>query len=173
MQWRWTEVLEDIGWVIIEIGEQVLDENLHIECLLSPLGEGGRHVFDVASNTRWDKRGGTCRYDSLSGCAIAFGLCSDLLIGIKQCLVFAPNEKRGLNMMVTSVLRTAGLGKGMEATGTAKLSVDCFKTKSRSVALHALWPTTTTLPSKKYWLILNGSYWKLIEYRASLLQWAK
>jgi hypothetical protein len=93
---RWTKVQEDIGRVIIEIGEQLLDENLHIECLLSSLGEGGRHALDVASDTRWDKRGGTHQYNSLSGCALAFGLRSNLLIGIKPMSSVCIKCKKGI-----------------------------------------------------------------------------
>ena len=38
---KWTEVQETIGKVIIDIGKEVLDENLHIECELSPVGQDG------------------------------------------------------------------------------------------------------------------------------------
>jgi hypothetical protein len=72
MQRRWTEVQELLGQAIIRVGEEVLDENLHIECKLSPVGLDGRHALDVASDTRWDKRGSSRRYDSVSGCSVAF-----------------------------------------------------------------------------------------------------
>jgi hypothetical protein len=74
MQRRWTEVQEYLAKPIIQVGLEILEENLHIECELSPLGGGGRHALDMGSDTRWDKRGSTCHYDSLSGCAVAFGL---------------------------------------------------------------------------------------------------
>jgi hypothetical protein len=82
MQRRWTEVQELVGKFIIQVGEEVLKENLHIECMLSPVGDDGRHALDIASDTRWDKRGSTRRYDSLSGCAVAFGLRLGLPIDI-------------------------------------------------------------------------------------------
>jgi hypothetical protein len=55
MQRWWTEVQELVGKFIIQVGEEVLKENLHIECLLSPVGDDGRHTLDIASDTRWDK----------------------------------------------------------------------------------------------------------------------
>ena len=36
MKNKWTEVQETIGKVIIDIGKEVLEENLHFECVLSP-----------------------------------------------------------------------------------------------------------------------------------------
>jgi hypothetical protein len=57
MQRRWTDVQEELGVVIIQVGNEVLDQNLHIECMLSPVGNQGRCALDVASDTRWDKRG--------------------------------------------------------------------------------------------------------------------
>jgi hypothetical protein len=59
MKRKWTEVQELIGRVMIDVGNEVLEENLHIECMLSPVGVGGRRALDVASDTRWDKRGST------------------------------------------------------------------------------------------------------------------
>ena len=38
------------------MGEEIFEENLHIACLLSPIGDGGHHALDVTSDTRWDKR---------------------------------------------------------------------------------------------------------------------
>jgi hypothetical protein len=67
MQRRWTEVQELLGQAIIKVGEEVLDEHLHIECQLSPVGTGGRHaLLDVASDTGWDKRGSSRLYDSIN-----------------------------------------------------------------------------------------------------------
>jgi hypothetical protein len=56
---RWTEVQESLTKAIIQIGGKVLDENLHIECMHSPIGKDGHYTLDVTSNTRWDKRGST------------------------------------------------------------------------------------------------------------------
>jgi hypothetical protein len=52
MKQRWTEVQEILTKVIIKIGVEVLEENLHIECVLSPVGAGGRCALNVASDTR-------------------------------------------------------------------------------------------------------------------------
>jgi hypothetical protein len=62
---RWTEIQEVLGRAIMKVGEEVLGENLGIECLLSPVGAEGRYALDVASDTLWDKRGSTRRYDSV------------------------------------------------------------------------------------------------------------
>jgi hypothetical protein len=67
MRKRWTELQETLAKVVIKIGEEVLEENLHIECLLSPLDHEGRYALDIASDTCWDKRGSSRRYDSSSG----------------------------------------------------------------------------------------------------------
>jgi hypothetical protein len=95
MKRKWTEVQELIGKVIIDVGDEVLEENMHIECMLSPVGAGGRRALDVASNTRWDKRGSTRRYDSLSGCLVAFGLRSELPIGIEVMSSICIKCKKG------------------------------------------------------------------------------
>jgi hypothetical protein len=41
MQKRWTEILEPLGKAVIEVGEEVFVENLHIKCVLSLLGKDG------------------------------------------------------------------------------------------------------------------------------------
>jgi hypothetical protein len=74
MKQRWTEVQEILGKVVIQICVEVLEENLHIECLLCLVGAGCCHALDIASDTGWDKRGSSRRYDSFSGCLVAFGL---------------------------------------------------------------------------------------------------
>ena len=50
---RWTEIQEELGKAIIEVGKQVLLENLKIECDLSP-EKDGRKAIAIASDTRWD-----------------------------------------------------------------------------------------------------------------------
>jgi hypothetical protein len=72
MQRRWTEVQELVGKFIIQVGEEVLRESLHMECLVSPVGNDGCHTLDNASDTRWDKRGSTRRCNSLSGCTVVY-----------------------------------------------------------------------------------------------------
>ena len=53
MYMRWTEVQEELGKAIIEVGKQVMLENLKIECNLSP-EKDGRKAIAIASDTRWD-----------------------------------------------------------------------------------------------------------------------
>jgi hypothetical protein len=122
MRKRWTDMQEHLGKVIIAIGCEVLEENLHIECKLSPLGQDGRHALDVASDTRWDKRGSTRRYDSLSGCAVAFGLRSDLPIGIEPMSSACIKCKKGIHHEINVCPKNyEGSAKGMEAAGAAKI----------------------------------------------------
>jgi hypothetical protein len=90
------EVQELVGKFIIQVGEEVLKENLHIECMLSPVGDDGRHTLDIARNTRWDKRGSTRRYDLLSGCAVAFGLRLGLPIDIETMFSVCSKCRRGV-----------------------------------------------------------------------------
>jgi hypothetical protein len=125
---RWTEVQESLAKAIIQIGGEVLDENLHIECMHSPLGQDGRYALDVASDTCWDKRGSTRRYDSLSGCSVAFGLKTNLPIGIEAMSQVCIKCKKGLvhddNVCPKNY---AGSSKGMEATGAARIVSRLFQ----------------------------------------------
>jgi hypothetical protein len=121
MKSKWTEVQDLIGEVMIDVGNEVLEEYLHIECMLSPAGEGGRRALDVASDTRWDKQGSTRRCDSLSGCSVAFGCRSELPIGIEVMSSICIKCKKGHpHDSDVSPKNCAGSAKGMEAAGAAK-----------------------------------------------------
>ena len=127
MKSKWTDVQEKIGKLIIKIGSDVLDENLNIECLLSPLDVDQRHGLDVASDTRWDKRGSTRRYDSLSGCAVAFGLRSNLPIGVEVMSSICIKCSKGhLHTADICSKNYTGSSKGMEAAGAAKIVCRLF-----------------------------------------------
>jgi hypothetical protein len=120
MQRRWTQVQEQLGKAIIQVGLEFFNENLHIECQLSPLGADGRRALDVASDTRWDKKGSTRRYNFLSGCAVAFGLRSYLPLGIEAMSSACIKCKRGIaHDESVCPKHYAGSSKGMEATGAA------------------------------------------------------
>jgi hypothetical protein len=125
---RWIQVQESLAKAIIQIGGEVLDENLHIECMHSPLGQDGRYALDVASDTRWDKRGSTRRYDSLSGCSVAFGLRTNLPIGIEDMSQVCIKFKNGLlHDDDVCPKNYAGSAKGMEATGAARIVSRLFQ----------------------------------------------
>jgi hypothetical protein len=122
MQRRWTDVQEEVGVVIIQVGNEVLEENLHIECMLSPVGNQGRRALDVASDTHWDKRGSTRRYDSLSGCTVTFGLKSNLPIGMEAMSSICIKCKKGLEHNESLCPKNYdGSAKGMEASGAATI----------------------------------------------------
>jgi hypothetical protein len=121
MRARWTEVQESLAKAIIQVGSEVLEENLHIECLLSPAGMDGRYALNVASDTRWDKRGSTRRYDLLSGCSVAFGLRSNLPIGIEAMSSVCIKCTKGIDHYPDVCPKNyTGSAKGMEATDAAK-----------------------------------------------------
>jgi hypothetical protein len=122
MHRRWTDVQEEVGVVIVKVGNEVLEENLHIECMLSPVGNQGRRASDVASDTRWDKRGSTRRYDSLLGYAAAFGLRSNLPIGMEVMSSICIKCKKGVEHDESLCPKNYdGSAKGMEASGAAKI----------------------------------------------------
>jgi hypothetical protein len=115
-------VAEKINKVIIEVGEEVLEENLHIECSLSPKGDDGRSVLDVASDARWDKRGSSRRYDSMSGCSVAFGLRSKLPIGIEVMSSVCLKCAKGIDPDPDVCPKNCtGSSKGMEAAGATRI----------------------------------------------------
>jgi hypothetical protein len=59
------------GKVILEdIGEEVLDKNLHMKMVLSSTNEEGKTIIPVAGHARWDKHGSGRMKDSLSDCLV-------------------------------------------------------------------------------------------------------
>jgi hypothetical protein len=139
MRRRWIEIQETLAKGIIKVGAKVLKENLHIECQLSPLGEGGRYALEVASDTRWDKWGSTCRYDSLSSCSIAFSLRTNLPIGIEPmssaCIKCSKCIEHDADVCSRNY---EGSSKGMEAAGAAKI-VKCCSKMRRTNAMSPTW----------------------------------
>ena len=128
MRNRFTEIQEIVGKAIIKVADEVLDENLAIECALSPVGADGRRALDVASDTRWDKRGSTRRYDSLSGCAVAFGLRCSLPIGIEpMSSVCIKCTKGTLHDADVCPKNYTGSSKGMEAVGAQRIVTRLFQ----------------------------------------------
>ena len=127
MKKQWTAVQELIGKVIIGVGAEVLEENLHIECVLSPIGDGGCRALDIASDTRWDKRGSGRTSNSLSGCSVAFGLRSQLPIGIEAMSSVCIKCTKGTDHDEAICLKNCdGAAKGMEASGAAKIACKLF-----------------------------------------------
>jgi hypothetical protein len=55
MRKRWTEMQEQMGKLILEIAEEVLEENLEIEMDLSPSVEDDKKSLLVAGDACWDK----------------------------------------------------------------------------------------------------------------------
>jgi hypothetical protein len=161
MRARWTEVQESLAQAIIQVGDEVLDENLHIECMHhSPLGDGGRYALDVASDTRWDKRGSTRRYDSLSGCSVTFGLRTNLPIGIESMSQVCIKCTHGvLHDKDICPKNYVGSAKGMEATGAARIVSRLFsKVDDKCYVAHLVTDDDSSVCK-----ILTHSYRELLE----------
>jgi hypothetical protein len=122
---RWTEVQESLAKAIILIGGEVLDENLHLECMHSPIGKVGPYTLVVTSDTRWDKQGTNLDYNPI---------CRSEL---NQCRKFALNVRRAYSTMKTFAQKTMpDLLKEWRQQGRQKLLVDCLQTLKTSVMLR-------------------------------------
>ena len=156
MKNKWTEVQETIGKVIVDIGKEVLDENLHIECELSPVGQDERRALDVASDTRWDKCGSTWRYNSLSGCSVAFGFRSELPIDIECMSSVCIKCTKGIEHKADICPKNYdGSSKGMEASEAAKITCRLFLNPKENCYIANL---VTTDDDTSVFKILTHSY---------------
>jgi hypothetical protein len=61
----------------------------------SSIGIDGRCTLEIASDKRWDKHGSTQLYDASLGCTIAFGLRSNLPLGIEPMSTICIKCKKG------------------------------------------------------------------------------
>jgi hypothetical protein len=171
MKAKWTEAQEMIGNVIINVGEEVLEENLHIECLLSPVGDDGRSALDVASDTRWDKRGSSRKYNSLSGCSTAFGLRSELPIGIEVMSQVCIKCTKGIDHDPDICPKNyTGSAKGMEAAGAARIVCRLFANENDKCYIAHLVTDDDSSVRK----ILTHSYQELIDkLQATIDDWPR
>jgi hypothetical protein len=171
MKNHWSILQETIGKLVIKIGQEVLEENLHIECSLSPMGADGRRALDVASDTRWDKRGSSRKYDSLSGCAVAFGLRSDLPIGIEvmssTCIKCTLGREHEADVCPRNY---AGSAKGMEAAGAAKIVSRLFGNNTDKCFVRKLVTDDDSSVRK----ILTHSFQEMVtDLRMTTAQWPR
>jgi hypothetical protein len=113
MRRRWTKIQQTLAKAIIEIGMEVLKENLHIECKVTPLGNDGHYTLQVASDTRWDKP-----LVRLAGCVVSFGLQANLPIGIELMSSICIKCRQGIEHDADVC---QGLAKGMEAAGASTI----------------------------------------------------
>jgi hypothetical protein len=159
MYMRWTEIQEVLAKAIIKVGKEVLNENLKIECDMSPEKEG-RKALSVASDTRWDKKGSSRRYDSLSGCSVAFGLRSNLPIAIEPmssiCIKCTKKVTHGPEICPKNY---EGSAKGMEATGAARIVARLFENEEVKCFVAMLVTDDDSSVRK----ILTHSYRELID----------
>ena len=124
---RWTAIQDIVGAAIETVGREVLEENLYIECQLSPVGAGGRSALAIASDTRWDKRGSGRKYDSLSGCSVALGLRSQLVLELEPMSSICSSCARGVEHQDNLCPKNYdGSAKGMEACGAARIAERLF-----------------------------------------------
>jgi hypothetical protein len=105
----------------------------------------------VASDALWDKRGFTRRCNSLSGCAVAFGLRTALPLGIEAMSSACTKCARNIDHEPDACSKNCtGSSKGMEAAGAAKIvsrlfadptnecCVDCLATDDDSLVRKSL-----------------------------------
>jgi hypothetical protein len=74
----WKNIAEKLGLLIIELGHEIMEANRMIEKVLSPSVDG-KYALSLCGDTRWDKRGCSRNYSSLSGCAVTVGCRSQLV----------------------------------------------------------------------------------------------
>jgi hypothetical protein len=157
---RWTDYQDTIGKAIIQIGKDVVKENLQIECDLSPVGKDGRKALDVAADTRWDKRGSGRKYDSLSGCSVAMGLKSQLPIGIEPMSTVCNKCRLKITHDADCCPKNYdGSAKGMEACGQARICTDIYSDEE----LWAYIATLITDDDASVRKILTHSFKALVE----------
>ena len=160
MKAKWSTTQESIGLTLIEVGQQIMEENLKIECAMSPVGVDGRSALDVCSDTRWDKRGSCRRYDSLSGCSVFIGLRSNLVIGIEAMSSVCIKCTNGIDHHQDVCPKNyTGSAKGMEAHGAAKILKRLFENENVRCYVNKLVTDDDSSVRK----ILTHSYQGLID----------
>jgi hypothetical protein len=131
MKQQWTNTQESIGLAIIKVASEILEENLVIECELSPMGEDNRKAVDACSDNRWDKQGSMRRYNSQSGTSVFMGLRSKLPIGLEcmssVCIKCTKGKAHDPSICPKNYDGTA---KGMEAVGAVKILIRIFENKN-------------------------------------------
>jgi hypothetical protein len=136
MKNKWKDMQELIGKAIILAGSQVLEANLATEAEMSPVAADGRRGLAVCSDTRWDKRGSSRRYDSLSGCSVFAGLRANMPIGIEcmssVCIKCTEGPSHEVDVCPKNYTGTA---KEMESYGAAKIARRTFDNPSAQVCI--------------------------------------
>ena len=105
----------------------------------------------VASDTRWDKRGSIRTYNSLSGRSEAFGLRSQLPIGIEAmssvCIKCTKGTDHDQDICPKNDDDSA---KGMEASGAAKIACKLFLNKNNKCYIAHLVTDDDTRRFERY-----------------------
>jgi hypothetical protein len=85
----WKNIAEKLGLLIIGLGSEIMEANRMIEKVVSPSVDG-KYALSLCGEARWDKRGSSRNYSSLSGCAVTVGCCSQLVWDVEamsnQCI---------------------------------------------------------------------------------------
>lgn len=66
---RYTELQDKLDLLIIGISKKILEETTFRDWFYGQK-VNGRTALSVSSNAKWDKRGSSRQYDSLSGCSV-------------------------------------------------------------------------------------------------------
>jgi hypothetical protein len=92
----------------------------------------------VAGDAHWDKQGSRRKKDSLSSCSIFFnGNMTKLMLGLEPmsqvCIKCAKGAEHD---PLVCPINNKGLSKGMEATGSSRLTTNLSKTGKAVVGMH-------------------------------------
>ncbi len=137
MRGRWTKMQVTNGKAILEIADQVLEENLDIEMSLSPLNADGMPSISIAGDGRWDKRGSGRKKDSLSGCSFFNGNLSKLTVGLEPMSQTCIKCSKGVDHDISVCPKNyVGSSKGMEATGSARITKRLFEAGKVVIGEH-------------------------------------
>jgi hypothetical protein len=132
LRMTWKNIAEKLGLLIIEVGTEIMASNRMIEKVLSPSIEG-KYALSLCGDARWDKRGSSRNYSSLSGCAVKVGCRSQLVWDVdtmsNQCIKCTRGLAHDDDVCPQNVDCSS---KAMEAVGSCRIvmricdSADCY-----------------------------------------------
>jgi hypothetical protein len=119
----WTKLEEEIGLEEIQLGGEIIAENIELEKSITPESEtvDGRVSLSVQGDTRWDRRSSGHAYNSDSGASIMVGNHSSRVVALECMSKRCRKCELGLMHETTSCPKNyQGSSKGMEAVGALR-----------------------------------------------------
>jgi hypothetical protein len=130
---HWTTIEESIGRIQIALGQEILNENIAGEKLMSKQDEYGRYLFCVSIDAAWNTRGSGRSYNSDSGHHLVVGNETGRVVAVhqmsKRCAKCEIGEKNGVENPHDDALCSRnydGSSKGMEPHGALVNLLDMF-----------------------------------------------